>query len=479
MTDDPQGLMGDMLDFEYWSISPYDLPDRMRDSINMYCQKGGNKYPQELPLCDHVVDKYYKEYVQPSTWKKLRDYFPYQDFKKDMLGELGDNSEDETSATSAGLVSEETMQRAYTRLWKHRRPKEPSMAALATGVIDPTKVGKYRVVLSDALLGKDPKEVYTGVRYNHKPTLSSTTAPHQARIKPNGSSDPSASYDLSFQDEGGRYAFQGSRGHEDNQYVLIFDPEREVFVLHRVDSMFNMNSIHHSKLIVRQEQPSQPTKLCLLKSAKPTKSKKPAPKDPKPPVAKKADPPAPVKPAKSKKAHHDSEDESSDDDLLTIEDPGGAPPASNRDFSPGFIDQPRRFSDFVQQYQNEEEEEEEDDGGLEIEVEALNDADGEEEEGEEEEEEDDEPENFTLPSPIHRQMMGQNINSNSGGHNNNISVPAQNTAPVERESDEDEEEMEDVDGGASVAQDDMAFDDLEAELMRELEKEESDVSEEE
>ena len=38
------------------------------------------------------------------------------------------------------------------------------MAALATGVIDPTKVGKYRVVLSDALLGKDPKEVYTGVR---------------------------------------------------------------------------------------------------------------------------------------------------------------------------------------------------------------------------------------------------------------------------------------------------------------------------
>ncbi|KAI1359123.1 RNA polymerase II transcription elongation factor-domain-containing protein [Xylaria arbuscula] len=368
------------------------------------------------------------------------------------------------------------------------------MAALATGVIDPTKVGKYRVVLSDALLGKDPKEVYTGVRYNHKPTLSSTTAPHQARIKPNGSSDPSASYDLSFQDEGGRYAFQGSRGHEDNQYVLIFDPEREVFVLHRVDSMFNMNVTrtpsNNDSEALRQEYPpleahppsraTKPTnKTVSTKSAKPTKSKKPAPKDPKPPVAKKADPPAPVKPAKSKKAHHDSEDESSDDDLLTIEDPGGAPPASNRDFSPGFIDQPRRFSDFVQQYQNEEEEEEEDDGGLEIEVEALNDADGEEEEGEEEEEEDDEPENFTLPSPIHRQMMGQNINSNSGGHNNNISVPAQNTAPVEQESDEDEEEMEDVDGGASVAQDDMAFDDLEAELMRELEKEESDVSEEE
>ncbi|KAK5633931.1 hypothetical protein RRF57_009645 [Xylaria bambusicola] len=314
------------------------------------------------------------------------------------------------------------------------------------------------------------------------------TAPHQARIKPTGSSDPSTSFDLSFQDDGGRYSFQGSRGQEDNQYVLIFDPEREVFVLHRVDSMFNMNLVRtpssNDASALRQEyphleahRPSKATKAINKattgKATKPTKSKKPAPT--KPSVTKKPDPPAPVQPAKSKKAHHDSEDESSDDDLLTIEDPGGAPPASHRDFSPGFIDQPRRFSDFVQQYQNEEEEEEEDDGGLEIEVEALNDADGEEEE---EEDEDDEPENFTLPSPIHRQMMSQNINGSIGGYNS-VSTTIQK-APVEQESDEDEEEMEDVDdGGASVAQNDPVFDDLEAELMRELEKEESDVSEEE
>lgn len=38
------------------------------------------------------------------------------------------------------------------------------MTSLAEGVIDPTKVGKYRVVLSDALLGKESKEVYTGIR---------------------------------------------------------------------------------------------------------------------------------------------------------------------------------------------------------------------------------------------------------------------------------------------------------------------------
>lgn len=32
------------------------------------------------------------------------------------------------------------------------------------GIVDPTKAGKYPVVLSDALLGKDPKEIFTGVR---------------------------------------------------------------------------------------------------------------------------------------------------------------------------------------------------------------------------------------------------------------------------------------------------------------------------
>ncbi|KAI1352611.1 RNA polymerase II transcription elongation factor-domain-containing protein [Xylaria sp. FL0043] len=362
------------------------------------------------------------------------------------------------------------------------------MASLATGIIDPTKVGKYRVVLSDALLGKDPKEVYTGIRYNHKPSLSSSTAPHQARIKPAGSTDSSAAYDLSFQDDGGRYAYQGSRGHEDNQFVLIFDPEREVFVLHRVDSMFNMNLVrtptNNDADDLRQEYPHLeahlPTrttkatnKSASNKPTKPAKSKKPAPKDSKPSAAKKAAPAAPAQPPKSTKVHHDSEDESSDDDLLTIEVPGGAAPASNRDFSPGFIDKPRRFSEFVQQQSEEEGEEGEDaDFEIEVEAEALNDADGEEEE----EEDDDEPEeHFTLPSPVHRQMMSQNING-GGGHSTTTTAQS---APPEQESDEDEdEEMEDVaGGGAPVGQDDV--DDLEAMLMAELENEEaSEVSEE-
>ncbi|KAI2632745.1 hypothetical protein GGS21DRAFT_491251 [Xylaria nigripes] len=359
------------------------------------------------------------------------------------------------------------------------------MATLAAGIVDPTKAGKYRVVLSDALLGKDSKELYTGFRYNHKPALSSSTAPHQARIKPassSTSSSSSSSYDLSFQDGGGRYAFQGTRAHGQNQYVLIFEPEKEVFVLHRVDSIFNMNltrtptnndaeDLRHEYPHLEEHQASIPTKTrnaaSSTKATKATKQNKSA--------AKNLEPPKPAQPAKSKKIlHHDSEDESSDDDLLTIEDPGGAAPAATRDFSPGFIDKPRRFSEFVQQRDEEEQEVDE----LEIEVEALNDADGEEEEGEEEEDDDDDAsENFKLPSPIHRQMMSQNING--GGGYKNFSTTTQ-AAPEEEISDEDEDdEMVDVaEGGEAAVQDEFGAD-LEAQLMAELEEVESDVSEEE
>lgn len=56
------------------------------------------------------------------------------------------------------------------------------------------------------------------------------------------SSSSPASYDLTY-DDGGKYAFHGNRSTKENQYALIFDPERKAFVLHRVDSTFNMNLI--------------------------------------------------------------------------------------------------------------------------------------------------------------------------------------------------------------------------------------------
>ncbi|KAI1122815.1 hypothetical protein F5Y10DRAFT_253143 [Nemania abortiva] len=38
---------------------------RQRQSINMYCRLGGAKYPDELPLSEDVIDKYYDQYVKP------------------------------------------------------------------------------------------------------------------------------------------------------------------------------------------------------------------------------------------------------------------------------------------------------------------------------------------------------------------------------------------------------------------------------
>lgn len=75
---------------------------------------------------------------------------------------------------------------------------------------------------------------------NHKPILSSDHAPDEAQLTPSSAS-PNA-YDLSYNDDG-KYAFHGNRVTKENQYALIFDPERKAFVLHRVDSTFNMNLI--------------------------------------------------------------------------------------------------------------------------------------------------------------------------------------------------------------------------------------------
>ncbi|PFH62764.1 hypothetical protein XA68_11987 [Ophiocordyceps unilateralis] len=110
------------------------------------------------------------------------------------------------------------------------------MAAL----IDPTARGKYPVILGDGMLGKTSNDIFTGVRYNHKPSLSSADAPAHARLKP---SQPgkTTSYDLSYNDGGAAYAYAGTRTIDTDQFVLHFDPDRKAFILDRIDSTFNMN----------------------------------------------------------------------------------------------------------------------------------------------------------------------------------------------------------------------------------------------
>ncbi|KAL2180810.1 RNA polymerase II transcription elongation factor-domain-containing protein [Thermothelomyces heterothallicus CBS 202.75] len=108
----------------------------------------------------------------------------------------------------------------------------------AQGVLDPTKPGQYPVILSDALLGKPSKDAYVGIRYNHRPALSSDSAPNALHLK---KSAKDGSFNLGFEDQGNKYQYNGVRTTGDGNYVLIFDPARKVFVLHQVESTFHMN----------------------------------------------------------------------------------------------------------------------------------------------------------------------------------------------------------------------------------------------
>ena len=53
----------------------------------------------------------------------------------------------------------------------------------------------------------------------------------------------STSYNISFTDNSEEYSYHGVRTSGNGQYVLIFDPVEKHFVLHKIDSTFDMNLI--------------------------------------------------------------------------------------------------------------------------------------------------------------------------------------------------------------------------------------------
>lgn len=369
----------------------------------------------------------------------------------------------------------------------------------SAGLLDPTKAGKYPVVLSDALMGKDSSEVYTGVRYNHKPNLSSSTAPDLARLKPTASAKKGTSYDLAFLDNGSdRYTYQGTRRTEDGQYVLIFDAAREVFVLHKVDSMFNMNLIrtptNSDADSLRREYPQLEGSAPVDAKPAPAKTKeKDAPAKPKKPAVKEKQEnslPMPKKPAPQpapapkKPMTEDSEDESSDDDFgLTIENPGGEDTSARsqvlRNFSPAFGTGARRFSEFLQQNEREASgeqvsEEEEGEDILPANVGAIDEDDA---DGEDDDDDDRSVEYLPLPSPMNR-IPAQDGGGGPQQQQQQQQQPMQVDGDESEEDEDEGEQMIDVDEPADDA------DALEAELMAALEEtqhqdQESDVSEEE
>ncbi|KAK0633601.1 RNA polymerase II transcription elongation factor-domain-containing protein [Immersiella caudata] len=315
----------------------------------------------------------------------------------------------------------------------------------APGSIDPTKPAKYPIILSDALLGKTSKETYTGVRYNHRPTLSSDAAPSTSRLK---KSAKDGSYNLGFDDNGDKYQYNGVRTSEDGNYVLIFDPARKAFVLHRVDSMFHMNltktptdgveslrkklpqlevNVGNSSkqqgkgkdgsAATEKVKPSAPAKGKGKEKAAPKKpaAKKPAPKPmeltlptaaPTPPTPRKAPSPPPPQPVEEEKKPkrrarspvESEEEDDSDDGGLILEFPDGNPTSSfsgfppTNSFSPAFPPFPptRRFSEFVRGQDEED-----------IDI----DAEGDDEMIEEEEEEEELEDALKLGSPINRPVI--------------------------------------------------------------------------
>lgn len=54
-------------------------------------------------------------------------------------------------------------------------------------------------------------------------------------------SDSTTSYDLSLTEADDKYTYHGTRTKTSNSYVLIFDPDRQVYVLHKVDSSLDAN----------------------------------------------------------------------------------------------------------------------------------------------------------------------------------------------------------------------------------------------
>jgi hypothetical protein len=257
-----------------------------------------------------------------------------------------------------------------------------------------------------------------------------------------------------YGEKGGIHKYRGNRTNGDSQYVLIFDPKREVFVLHKVDSTFNMNLTqtpdNKNADSLKKEYPHLKNSGADISSSKAKGgAASQATKGQKKGGSKPSKPSKPAAAPKERKAGTDDDEEESDNDDGGLEIDFGDSSAPNRDFSPAFP--PRRFSEFAAQ--NEEEEDDAD--------------------GEDEDEEMSEQEHFPLPSPIVHQPTASVPETLP---NNTISL----TFDDDSASEEDEEPAPaPVQHQQEEDQDEDMEDELEAALEAELGAEsESDVSEE-
>lgn len=166
---------------------------------------------------------------------------------------------------------------------------------------------------------------------NHKPDPSSDSP--TALLQP---SDSKSRYDLALKDASEKYTYEGTRTSADGQYVLIFNPAKKHFVLHRVDSTFDMNLASAPwSSNVRDQYPQietpepKPAAAPQRKASKGGKkaaatkatTTKATPKQKVEKTKKAAKPPPP--PPKDPTPEPESEEEEHSDDGLLIEYPGG------------------------------------------------------------------------------------------------------------------------------------------------------------
>ncbi|KAK5170802.1 hypothetical protein LTR04_003391 [Oleoguttula sp. CCFEE 6159] len=108
------------------------------------------------------------------------------------------------------------------------------MAAATTRSFDIHKQGIHNVRIGDSILNPSVSSRLTSVRYNHKPTT--TTSDPVTTITPSTGGET-----LTLKDGDDVYVFTGDREDDTVHTVLLYDPDTQELVLERLDATHNFN----------------------------------------------------------------------------------------------------------------------------------------------------------------------------------------------------------------------------------------------
>ncbi|MCJ1396920.1 hypothetical protein MMC11_000111 [Xylographa trunciseda] len=114
-------------------------------------------------------------------------------------------------------------------------------ASVTAGLpLDPTRIGKYPIIVSQRLLNDDfsPASGLASIQLNHQPNLSNSI--NKIFITPSDSGFDNCDLTFTGESEHERYRYTGSQ-QPSTACALIFDPETQSFILDRIDADFAFN----------------------------------------------------------------------------------------------------------------------------------------------------------------------------------------------------------------------------------------------